>query len=337
MMISRVAMTGADLTGRCYRIHRFRSRRRTAQSYPQAYTLTEPELPRLAKAIGIETDIEERTVSDAESCLCFPAGMIRTMKVLKRLPIILVLALSANSTFGAVINGGFETGDFGGWQTAGDASIQTASFSCDPTEGTRQAVLTDATYMTGGPVSNTIHPLSGNVAEILPVFFDLPMDAFKSILEPTSENSAPRLPGAIIGGALKQDLMANEGDVVSFDWNYLTSDCYNYDLCFVLYQIDDLLFIHKLAGNSLDADIHPELIPLHPSNTIFENETGFNTFTMTLPVTGVYTLGVGVLAVEDEVYESGLVVDNFRIIPEPTTATLAALGLLGLVWRRRKG
>jgi hypothetical protein len=40
-----------------------------------------------------------------------------------------------------LVNGGFETGNFTGWATTGNASIQTSAFGSGPTEGTFEALL----------------------------------------------------------------------------------------------------------------------------------------------------------------------------------------------------
>ena len=41
------------------------------------------------------------------------------------------------------INGGFETGDFTGWSTIGDVSIQTDAFGAGPPQGNYQAFLSN--------------------------------------------------------------------------------------------------------------------------------------------------------------------------------------------------
>ncbi|MEO0377884.1 MAG: PEP-CTERM sorting domain-containing protein [Cyanobacteria bacterium P01_A01_bin.17] len=41
-------------------------------------------------------------------------------------------------------NGSFETGDFSGWETIGNATITDSSFGIDPTDGNSQALLTTA-------------------------------------------------------------------------------------------------------------------------------------------------------------------------------------------------
>jgi len=61
-----------------------------------------------------------------------------------------------------LINGGFETGDLTGWQTIGDASVQTSSFGSGPTQVTYQAVLTKdwvAYHTNGGASSISMHTI----------------------------------------------------------------------------------------------------------------------------------------------------------------------------------
>ena len=47
----------------------------------------------------------------------------------------------------------------------------------------------------------------------------------------------------------------------------------------------------------------------------FAGETGFATFTVTLPTTGSYTLGIGVVDVGDAIGLSGLLLDNITLTP----------------------
>ncbi len=47
----------------------------------------------------------------------------------------------SNSSQAAIINGGFETGDFSQWNTVGNSSIQTSAYNSGPTEGTYDALL----------------------------------------------------------------------------------------------------------------------------------------------------------------------------------------------------
>jgi hypothetical protein len=67
--------------------------------------------------------------------------MNRTLfhSVLVAVALLLTVALPVRA---AIVNGGFETGTFAGWNTIGDTSIQTSSVGISPTEGSFMALLT---------------------------------------------------------------------------------------------------------------------------------------------------------------------------------------------------
>src|ERR1051326_318966 len=48
------------------------------------------------------------------------------------------------ATRAGVVNGGFETGNFTGWQTIGNTSIQTAACGSGPTGGKYEALISTA-------------------------------------------------------------------------------------------------------------------------------------------------------------------------------------------------
>ena len=76
------------------------------------------------------------------------------------------------------------------------------------------------------------------------------------------------------------------------------------------------------------------------SNTIFSFQTpGYVTLSYTVPATGNYTFGFGVVELGVNTIKSGLLLDNFNysVVPEPGTSALLALGLgVGAVVGRRR-
>ena len=94
----------------------------------------------------------------------------------------------------------------------------------------------------------------------------------------------------------------------------------------------DLVFLEKLANN--DPSVIPP--PLVGSSTVFENETRFETFSFTLPRTGIYILGIGVTGITDDSYDSGIIIDDFKVVsvPEPSTVILLGAGFVGVVLDR---
>jgi len=248
---------------------------------------------------------------------------------------LLVMAGTANA---ALINGGFETGDLTGWQIVGDASVQTSSFGSGPTQGAYQAVLTNdilafhSVAFGGASDPNLVYPLSGSPAvnHINESLLGLPSGSLQAITVAPSSMELKISP--IFQSAIIQTFPGVAGSQLSFNWNYLTSDGYNYDYSFVSLTSSNLLLLEKLAGNDPSA-LPP---PLVASNTVFQNETGFKMFSFILPKTGTYTLGIGVTGVADENFDSGLIIDDVKVasVPEPSTILLlgSALAMLA-AWR----
>ncbi|MDJ0661973.1 MAG: S8 family serine peptidase [Crocosphaera sp.] len=181
-------------------------------------------------------------------------------------------------------NGGFETGQFLNWQTLGDTTIETASFGAGPTEGIYQALLTNGVdSVTDTQLENFLGLTSGS-------------------LDSLGNGYATQ------GSVIKQTLTVKEGTELSFDWNFLTNEgtpTYYNDFAFITISSLDTSTETTLA-NTYNAFTF--------SSTPFYEETGFGTFSYTFATTGRFTIGIGLVDVGDTVVDSGLLVDNFRVI-----------------------
>ncbi len=228
------------------------------------------------------------------------------------LPVVTGLCLLIGiSNAHAISNGGFEVGTFGSWDTIGVTSIETAALGTGPTEGTYQGLLSN--------------DFGSATQSSLESFLGLSGGTLDSLV------TTPSPAGATEGSAIKQTFSGTAGDILSFDWNFLTDDgppggessTYN-DSAF--YTLNGQAF---LLADTLGV--------FSPSYTGYVAETGFGTVSITLPGTGLYTLGFGVVDVGDSLFNSALLVDNVVANPEPSTIVLLGTGLAGfLAWRWKK-
>ncbi len=181
---------------------------------------------------------------------------------------------------GAPGNKSFETGNFNSWQTKGNTSIQTAAYGATPTDGTYDALITNGV----GAVSDTA----------LETFAGLTAGS----LDGLGNGNATE------GSVLTQTISVPAGAKLSFDWNFLTNEgtpsSYN-----------DFAFFSVGSGTSNTlANTNNSFVT---SPTIFNEETGFGTFSHIFTTAGTYKVAVGVVDVKDSMVDSGLVVDNFSL------------------------
>lgn len=225
-----------------------------------------------------------------------------------------LLASNLEASHAAVVNGSFETGNFSDWNTSGQTSIETSSFGVTPVNGSYQAVLQTCVFV--GACDDNQSLTNAN-----------DLESFLGL----SGNELSNL-SVVEGSAIKQTITANAGDIFSFSWNFLTDeDATNVDYSdFAFFTLNNTLY-------SL-ADIQ-SIFPVNPSFSHLKKETGYQTYTIPISVTGNYILGFGVVDVDktgggNAAVNSALLVDNIKLtniakVPEPDTlfGLLLTLGL----------
>ena len=187
--------------------------------------------------------------------------------------------------------------------------IRTSAFGSGPTEGTFEALLS-----TGG--------------------LTVPDSSLESFLG-LARGSLDRLGNgdATSGSAIRQTFTGRAGDILTFDWNFLTNE-FTPESLFNDFSFVSLGLLSELADTRFPIFLG--------SPTPFNEETGFRTFSFTIPTTGTYVLGLGVTDVEDTTVDSGLLVDNVRLtpVPEPTSTlgvlAFGAFGASSLLKRKRQ-
>jgi hypothetical protein len=214
----------------------------------------------------------------------------------------LTLAVLSNIA-SALTNGGFESG-MTGWSTIGVASIETAAYGAGPTEGSYQALVTSG----DGSVSDST----------IETFLGLAAGTLDSLIAGDANE----------GSAIRQTITAGAGDILTFNWNFLTDEVEEGD------DVPDFAFV-SIVSNFSEILADAVSSTFVPSNTPFYDETGFSTFQYTFPTSGTFTLGFGVMDEDDEVVDSGLLLDNVTIIPEPATICLLGLGVLSLLRKKK--
>jgi hypothetical protein len=212
-----------------------------------------------------------------------------------------------------IVNGGFETGDLTGWEAIGDALVvDTSVGSQSPGRGGYQALITNApsglifgehpqTYSGNNSVdANSFGLPFPTPPSPLEIFLGLGSGSLRQLAISTGHGVPAE------GSAIKQTFTANAGDILQFNWQYLTDEkgCCSVDVDFAFVVLDgNVLFLADVSA------VH------HDSDTPFFDESAYTTFVVRLATGGTHTIGVGVIDTYDSAYNSGVLVDNVRIVP----------------------
>lgn len=250
--------------------------------------------------------------------------------------IAVVASLIPTTAKAAIINGGFENG-FDGWQKLGDYRLETSAFG-SKIEGNVQAFLSTAFKEVIGVDGNGKEIIGGNAAPATYItgVAENSLEGFLGVSQFFGNDS---LGEAIEGSAIKQTFTGRTGQTLSFAWNFITNESVGTN---ANPDFNDFAFA-TVSNNSQNsffklADTNTNFLA-NGSKTSFFEETGFKTFSYTLPTDGEYILGFGVVDVGEPTVISGLLVDKVQAVPE-TSSTVGLLflgmGAVSVLKRRQK-
>jgi hypothetical protein len=240
------------------------------------------------------------------------------MKVIARvvaLGVAGLLMLGVVPTHAGVVNGGFETGDFSGWSTIGNASVVTAAFGTPTAGGTYHALLQTGLTPNDGA--------TGATDSAIEAFLGLGAGAIDAFCSANVSNCAA---SATDGAAMKQTLSVTAGQVVTFKYNFLTSEQ-------TPSVFNDFAFLS--VGGSIVSLLADTTSAFVVSPTGYADETGYQTFSYTFTSGGLVDIGFAVFNEGDNILDSALLVDNVNI-PEPSTLVLLGAGLAAVGLARRR-
>jgi hypothetical protein len=221
-----------------------------------------------------------------------------------------------------VTNGGFETGNFTGWNVIGASTAGVV------------------TQFPTSPLPSYIAPSQGSyMARIDAGGIGAGGDESAATIASGLNVSAGDLSGALGtalygGGAIYQDIVVGNGDKVFFDWNFFNEEIgagirrARNDVAFFTLSDGSTKLVYKLAESTSVTAL---------------TQTGWSSFASSALAGGSYRIGFGVFNRTDEFLDSKLFVDGVSLqtsaVPEPgvvATGLVFGGGLGGMLLRRRR-
>lgn len=241
----------------------------------------------------------------------FSDRIMHLEETMKTIVLMLAAALGAQAAVITLNNHGFELGNASGWTTSGIVNVQaTATIAAGPN-----------TWLYG-PAGSFMAVLSAGEG------FDMPsvasLETFFGVTPGLLSGGLP--PGtATVGSGIYQDFSGNAGDTVRMYWAYAATDYAPYnDPAFVVVTgpgVEQLTVLASIDNGGITVGSY--------------GATGWQSFIYTLPATGAYRLGFGVVNTGDSIVPGYLLLDNAAgtfsgEIPEPGAFVLVGAGLLAL-------
>jgi len=196
--------------------------------------------------------------------------------------VVLLSLCFSGSAHAQLVNGSFETGDFTGWTTIGNATVVGNVGSIPPQQGTFQAMLS-----TGGATASP---------GAIETFLGIPAGSLNTLIGLTCTE----------GSAFKQSITVTAGQQLTVNLNFLTNE-FTPDPLF-----NDFMFFCVVGpGATLvkTADtFNPVFTPA--TGTGFAEQTDYKTYTHTFTASGTVTVGYGLMDVTDTIVNSALLLDG---------------------------
>jgi hypothetical protein len=243
--------------------------------------------------------------------------MRKSVKLMAAAALALGFAVAPH-TKAALTNGGFETGDYTGWSTLGDASIQTLGTGFNPPAGN------DVAFLNNDPSGSNIYDGTAATTNVAA------LDSFSGLSSGTLEGL-----GVTSGTAISQSFTTS-GGALSFEYNFLTNEtpATNQDFAYVALSgtgiVGTELFV--IANPTTPAGTPPPLTSaqagIYGYLSGVGTETGYLSDSIPSLAAGSYTVSFGVTNVTDNNGSSGLLIDS---VTAPSSSTSGGGGGGGAV------